>query len=123
MFSVSILGRFGARYPRTVILNGAQNLHMQIWVAGATAAPAEGHNVAIRFMGVQQLLLQTRSQQALGIATQSTLVADVQTAIKGGSFLANLETDTVSSFAGCVAIMAARQENSAMTRSPYATNE
>jgi hypothetical protein len=24
---------------------------------------------------------------------------------------------------GCVAIMAARQENSAMTRSPYATNE
>jgi filamentous hemagglutinin len=41
----------------------------------------------------------TLSQQALGIATQSTLVAGVQTAIKGGSFLTNLETDAVSSIA------------------------
>jgi enoyl-CoA hydratase/carnithine racemase len=29
----------------------------------------------------------------------------------------------VSAIEGCVAITAARQENSAMTRSPYATNE
>lgn len=41
----------------------------------------------------------TLSQQALGIATQSTLVAGVQTAIKGGSFVTNLETDAVSSIA------------------------
>lgn len=39
------------------------------------------------------------SQEALGIATQSTLIAGVQTAIKGGSFLTNLETDAVSSVA------------------------
>ncbi|MFM0197553.1 filamentous hemagglutinin N-terminal domain-containing protein [Paraburkholderia strydomiana] len=41
----------------------------------------------------------TLSQQALGIATQATLQAGVQTAIKGGSFLTNLETDAVSSIA------------------------
>ena len=41
----------------------------------------------------------TLSQQALGIATQATLEAGVQTAIKGGSFLTNLETDAVSSVA------------------------
>ncbi|EUC12601.1 beta strand repeat-containing protein [Paraburkholderia hospita] len=45
----------------------------------------------------------TLSQQALGIATQSTLEAGVQTAIKGGSFLKNLETDAVSSVAAVAA--------------------
>ncbi len=41
----------------------------------------------------------TLSQQGIGIATQSTLEAGVQTAIKGGSFLTSLETDAVSSVA------------------------
>jgi filamentous hemagglutinin len=61
----------------------------------AGAAPVVGTTVSQASGAVVSAL----PQQALAIAAQSTLEAGVQSAIEGGSFLRNLETDAASSIA------------------------